>query len=70
MDLAPNKKRYSCYRYFISQKYGAGALGKFNRIRIAFCVEEEINDWFPNIDGEPRTGFRPSLVEDNGNGSL
>jgi hypothetical protein len=65
IDLAPNEKRFSCYRHFIAQCYGQGALGKQNRVKVPFCIEEEINDWFPNLDGEPRTGFMEAPGHDN-----
>ncbi len=55
-QIPNNKMRFTFYKLFTYEKFGH--LGKGMRIKIPACVEKQIRDLFPSLDGE-YTNFNP-----------
>ena len=54
-DNLSNKKRFVYYRWY--KMFRHGVLLAKDSMRVCQCVEEEVSNMFPNLDGELRVRF-------------
>ncbi len=55
-DITNKQRRFFCYREFT--RIFHGILSSGDRRKLPECVEENIRECFPNLNGEAITGFK------------